>query len=126
MNVVKVSEGIKSYINTLVDDLAVNDFLIGAVRPMIRMAIENNFYKVNNILKVLADKNGDIDFNKLVDETMTSMLNGKQATYPIGNFAIAEFGNNALKVTIPMINKFFKFESQDFIKMKNFIIQNYS
>ena len=85
MNVVKVSEGIKSYINTLVDDLAVNDFLIGAVRPMIRMAIENNFYKVNNILKVLADKNGDIDFNKLVDETMTSMLNSKQATYPIGN-----------------------------------------
>ena len=54
MNVVKVSEGIKSYINTLVDDLAVNDFLIGAIRPMIRMAIENNFYKVNNILKVLA------------------------------------------------------------------------
>ena len=126
MNIVKVSEGIKSYINTLVDDLAVNDFLISAIRPMIRMAIENNFYKVNNILKVLADKNGDIDFNKLIDETMTSMLNGKQATYPIGNFAIVEFGNNALKVTIPMMNKFFKFESQDFIKMKNFIIQNYS
>lgn len=126
MNVVKVSEGIKSYINTLVDDLAVNDFLIGAIRPMIRMAIENNFYKVNNILKVLADKNGDIDFNKLVDETISSMLNGKQGSYPIGDFAIAEFGNNALKLTIPSLNKFFKFDSQDFIKMKNFIIQNYS
>ena len=126
MNVVKVSEGIKSYINTLVDDLAVNDFLIGAIRPMINMAIENNFYKVNNILKVIADKNGDLDFNKLVDETMTSMLNSKQATYPIGNFAIAEFGNNALKITIPALNKFLKFEPQDFIKMKNFIIQNYN
>lgn len=124
MNIVKVSEGIKSYINTLVDDLAVNDFLIGAIRPMINMAIENNFYKVNNILKVIADKNGDLDFNKLVDETMTSMLNSKQATYPIGNFAIAEFGNNALKITIPALNKFLKFEPQDFIKMKNFIIQN--
>lgn len=126
MNIVKVSEGIKSYINTLVDDLAVNDFLIGAIRPMINMAIENNFYKVNNILKVIADKNGDLDFNKLVDETMTSMLNSKQATYPIGNFAIAEFGNNALKITIPALNKFLKFEPQDFIKMKNFIIQNYN
>lgn len=90
------------------------------------MAIENNFYKVNNILKVIADKNGDLDFNKLVDETMTSMLNSKQATYPIGNFAIAEFGNNALKITIPALNKFLKFEPQDFIKMKNFIIQNYN
>lgn len=126
MNIVKVSEGIKGYINTLVDDLAVNDFLIGAIRPMINMAIENNFYKVNNILKVIADKNGDLDFNKLVDETMTSMLNSKQATYPIGNFAIAEFGNNALKITIPALNKFLKFEPQDFIKMKNFIIQNYN
>ena len=126
MNIVKVSEGIKGYINTLVDDIAVNDFLIGAIRPMINMAIENNFYKVNNILKVIADKNGDLDFYKLVDETMTSMLNSKQATYPIGNFAIAEFGNNALKITIPALNKFLKFEPQDFIKMKNFIIQNYN
>ena len=57
---------------------------------------------------------------------MTSVLNSKQATYPIGNIAIAEFGNNALKITVPAINKFFKFESQDFIKMKNFIIENYN
>ena len=126
MNIVKVSEGIKGYINNLVDEIAVNDFLVSAIRPIISMAIENNFYKVNNILKLLADKNGDIDFNKLVDETISSMLNGKQGSYPIGDFAIAEFGNNVLKLTIPSLNKFFKFDSQDFIKMKNFIIQNYS
>lgn len=126
MNIVKVSEGIKGYIDNLVDEIAVNDFLVSAIRPIIRMAIENNFYKVNNILKLLADKNGDINFDKLVDETISSMLNGKQGSYPIGDFAIAEFGNNALKLTIPSLNKFFKFDSQDFIKMKNFIIQNYS
>ena len=126
MNIVKVSEGIKDYIFNVVDEIAINDFIVGAIRPMIRMAIENNFYKVNNLLKVLADKNGDINFSKLVDDTMTSVLNSKQATYPIGNIAIAEFGNNALKITVPAINKFFKFESQDFIKMKNFIIENYN
>ena len=125
MNIVKVSEGIKSYINTLVDDLAVNDFLIGAIRPMVRMAIENNFYKVNNILKVLADKDGNINFEKLVDDTMTSLLNSKQVTYPIGNIGTADFGNNAVKITIPIINKFFKFEADDFIKMKNYIIEKY-
>ena len=126
MNIVKVSEGIKDYVFNVVDEIAINDFIVGAIRPMIRMAIENNFYKVNNLLKVLADKNGDINFSKLVDDTMTSVLNSKQATYPIGNIAIAEFGNNALKITVPAINKFFKFESQDFIKMKNFIIENYN
>ena len=126
MNIVKVSEGIKGYIDNLVDEIAVNDFLVSAIRPIIRMAIENNFYKVNNILKLLADKNGDINFDKLIDETISSMLNGKQGSYPIGDFAIAEFGNNTLKLTIPSLNKFFKFDSQDFIKMKNFIIQNYS
>ena len=126
MNIVKVSEGIKGYIDNLVDEIAVNDFLVSAIRPIIRMAIENNFYKVNNILKLLADKNGDINFDKLVNETISSMLNGKQGSYPIGDFAIAEFGNDALKLPIPSLNKFFKFDSQDFIKMKNFIIQNYS
>ena len=69
MNIVKVSEGIKGYIDNLVDEIAVNNFLVSAIRPIIRMAIENNFYKVNNILKLLADKNGDINFDKLVDET---------------------------------------------------------
>lgn len=126
MNIAKVSEGMKDYIFNVVDEIAINDFLVGAIRPMIRMAIENNFYKVNNILKVLADKNGDINFSKLVDDTMTSLLNSKQAVYPIGSIATAEFGNNALKLTVPAINKYFKFESQDFIKMKNFIIDNYS
>lgn len=125
MNITKVSEGLKDYIFKFVDDLAINDFLIGALRPMVCMAIENNFYKVNNILKVLADKDGNINFGKLIDDTMASVLNSKQATYPIGNIGVAEFGNNAVKITIPMINKFFKFEADDFIKMKNYIIEKY-
>lgn len=125
MNIAKVSEGLKDYIFKFVDDLAINDFIIGALRPMVCMAIENNFYKVNNILKVLADKDGNINFEKLVDDTITSLLNSKQVTYPIGNIGTVDFGNNAVKITIPIINKFFKFEADDFIKMKNYIIEKY-
>ena len=55
MNIVKVSEGIKGYIDNRVDEIAVNDFLVSAIRPIIRMAIENNFYKVNNILNITSN-----------------------------------------------------------------------
>lgn len=125
MNIVKVSDGMKDYLYTVVDNLATDDFIIGAARPFIRMAIENNFYKVNNILKLVADKNGDVDIEKLINETIASTLNSKKATYPIGEIGIVDFGDNAMKITIPAINKFFKFDSNDFIKMKDYIIQKH-
>lgn len=126
MNVVKVSEGIKDYIYSLVDELALNDFLIGAIRPMLNMAIDNNFYKVNNILKLIADKNGEINFEKLIDDTIASTLNSKKASFPIGEAANIDFGDGAMTLTIPFINKYFRFEASDFIKMKNYIINKYN
>ena len=126
MNVVKVSDGIKDYIYTLVDELALNDFVIGAVRPMLNMAIENNFYKVNNILKLIADKNGEINFEKLIDDTIASTLNSKKASFTIGEAGKIDFGDGAMILTIPIINKYFRFEASDFIKMKNYIINKYN
>lgn len=105
--------------------MANGDFAISALKPMIQMGIENNFYKITDILKLVADKNGEINFTKLVDDTIHSLFNNKQATYNIGNFATAEFDTTALTIRIPSINKFFKFDSQDFLKMKNYIVTNY-
>ena len=125
MKIGNVSEGIKDYLFHILDEMANGDFAISALKPVIQMGIENNFYKITDILKLVADKNGEINFTKLVDDTIHSLFNNKQAVYNIGNFATAEFDTTALTIRIPSINKFFKFDSQDFLKMKNYIVTNY-
>lgn len=123
MKVTDVANGTKQYAFNIVDELAQNDFVIGAARPFIKMVIENNFHKVSNFLKIAADEKGEIDIEKLIDDSIKSTLNSKQAIYPLGSFGTIEFGNNAMKLNI--LNKFVKFDANDFIKLKNYLVENY-
>ena len=100
MKVIDVSNGIKQYTLNIVDDLSKNDFMIGVANPFIKMVIENNFHKVNSFLSLAADKNGEIDIEKLIDDTIKSTLNGKEFSYPLGSFGIIDFGNNCIQINI--------------------------
>lgn len=123
MKVTDVANGTKQYIFNVIDELSQNDFLIGAANPFIRMVVENNFHKVSNLLNIAADENGEIDIAKLIDDTIKSTLNSKKASYPLGNIGVIDFGDNGVKFNI--FNKYVKFTSEDFIKLKNYLIENY-
>lgn len=123
MNVNDISSGTKQYLFNLVEDIASRDTLVGLVKPLVLTGIENNFNKVTNTLKLIADENGNIDIEKLVDDCITSVFNSRKSSLNIGNIGNVEFGDNVLKLNI--FNKFIKFDSNDFIKFKNYLIENY-
>ena len=123
MKVNDVVNGTKQYIFNVIDDLAKTDFIFGAGRPLGRMIVENNINKLSKLLNIASDENGEIDIEKLIDDTIESTLNSKQAIYPISSFGNIEFGNGGMKLNI--LNKYIKFDSADFIKLKNYLIENY-
>ena len=123
MNINDISTGTKQYLFNTLDELANNDFLIGFARPVIKMAIENNFSKVTNMLKIIADENNNIDIEKLIDDVISSSLNRSVKNFPIGSIGTIEYGNNCLKFDI--FNKYIKFDANDFIKLKNYLIENF-
>ena len=123
MKVDYIVKGTKQYLLNIVNDISANDVVVSMANPFIRMIIENNFYKIESFLKLAADKNNEIDINKLVDDTITSVLNVKQTVYPISSVGSIGFGDGAIQLNI--FNKYFKFNADDFIKYKNYLIENY-
>lgn len=123
MNINDISSGTKQYLLNLVDSLSDNDFTIGILSPLVKTGIENNFNKISKILNLISDENGDINIEKLINDIIKSSLNGKSMTYNISPVGEIVVGNDAIRFNI--FNKFIKFDSNDFIKLKNYLIENY-
>ena len=123
MNVNDISNGTKQYLFDLVDSLSQNDFTIGIVSPLVKTGIENNFNKITKTLNLISDEEGNIDIDKLIDDIIKSSLNSKFVSYPLSSFGSIDIGNNA--ITFNVFNKFVKFDSNDFIKLKKYLIENY-
>lgn len=123
MNINDISRGTKEFLFNTLDQLSATDSIIGFIRPIIKLGIENNFSKVTNMLKLIADENNNIDIEKLIDDIISSSLNRNVQTFPIGSIGAIEYGNNCLKFDI--FNKYIKFDANDFIKLKNYLIENF-
>lgn len=124
MNVNELSSKTKSYIIDLIDNLAQTNFMISVARPVINLAIDNNFYKAEDLLKSIADKDGNVDVNRLIDDTIKSVLNGRKGVLPVGKILQIQFGDNSMKIEVPSFNYYISFDSNDFIKFKNYLLGN--
>lgn len=124
MNIKDLSLKTKGYIIDLIDNLAQTNFMISVARPAINMAIDNNFYKIDNLFSAISDKEGDINIDKLIDDTISSVLNGRKGVLPVGKICQIQFGDNNMKIEIPSINYYISFNSDDFIKFKNYLLGN--
>lgn len=124
MNVNELSSKTKSYIIDLIDNLAQTNFMISVARPAINLAIDNNFYKAEDLLKSIADKDGNVDVNRLIDDTIKSVLNGRKGVLPVGKILQIQFGDDSMKIEVPSFNYYVSFDSNDFIKFKNYLLGN--
>ena len=124
MNVNELSSKTKSYIIDLIDNLAQTNFMISVARPAINLAIDNNFYKAEDLLRSIADKDGNVDVNRLIDDTIKSVLNGRKGVLPVGKILQIQFGDNSMKIEVPSFNYYISFDSNDFIKFKNYLLGN--
>lgn len=125
MNVNNISKGTKEFIFSSLDNLANNDFKSSLIRPFVKTAIENNFYKVEKFLNTIADKDGNINIEKLIDDIINSVLNGKKGFLDLNPIGELEVGDGGVKIIIPSLNTYYKFNSNDFIELKNKLIENY-
>lgn len=124
MNINELSSKTKSYIIDLIDNLAQTNFMVSVARPAINLAIDNNFYKAEDLLKSIADKDGNVDVNRLIDDTIKSVLNGRKGVLPVGKILQIQFGDDSMKIEVPSFNYYVSFDSNDFIKFKNYLLGN--
>ena len=66
MNINDISRGTKEFLFNTLDQLSATDSIIGFIRPVIKLGIENNFSKVTNMLKLIADENDNVKAIKVI------------------------------------------------------------
>ena len=115
-------ENIVKFINDKLTELSANNPLIMFGRPIISRALNNVIDKADAVLSMIQDKDGMIDIEGIINETIDNILVAQVKKYPdiLGGL---EIGNGIIKINIPGINKVIVFDHNDIEYFKQNIIK---
>lgn len=110
-----------TFVNNKVTDLSTQNPLINIFRPVIARAVNNNLNKLNVVLKLIQDADGNIDIENILSEMIDNLVVSKIQKYPdiLGGVTI---GEGHIKIGLPLINKAIMLDSDDIEEFKEKLI----
>lgn len=104
MNSTELMQRIKQCIQTQLTSMAHNNPMVAFVKPLICKAIDNKIDSLESYLKLLADKDGNIDVKEIMDEMYKSLMSSSSFTLdtPLGPIHL---GDSKVEMDIPFTNK---------------------
>ena len=121
MNVNIVAERVRSYINGQITRMAMDNPVVGFMKPIITRVIDNNVYKIEDGLKMIADKDDNIETQAILTEMMDSVMKAKPFTINTPFIGDIEIGEGLVKLNLPVVNKRIVFNSTDLQELKNLL-----
>lgn len=121
ISIIQLTENLKSYINTQVDNMSLNNPMIAFIKPLISRAIDKNFSKVNKALDFIADSEGNIDIENILSEMMSSVVNTKPFVFSTSIIGDIEIGGGTIKLNVPLTNKKLVLDMSDLENFKEMI-----
>ena len=121
MNVNVVAERVRSYINGQITRVAMDNPVVGFMKPIITRVIDNNVYKIEDGLKMIADKDGNIDIENILTEMMENLMTTNPFTFKTSFVGDIEIGEGLVKLNLPVVNKRIVFNSTDLQELKNLL-----
>lgn len=113
----------KKFVCTKLDELSVGSPIISVVRPLITRVIENKMPDVEKFIKQLADKEGLIDVEEVMEEMVESIMNGNRITTHTETFGDMEIGGGKLSFDLPIIDKKIVMDANDLRELKHMIMK---
>lgn len=120
----QLKERIQSYLTTQVESLAKTNPMIGFTKPLITRALNKNLSKIDKTLDLIADENGNIDIEEILEEMMESIISSnpfKMKTPFIGD---VEIGGGIIKLNVPLTDKSLVFNESDLQGFKKILTAN--
>lgn len=121
MNVQTIAERLHSYIGVQLTRMAADSPIIAFAKPVLVRVIDNNIGKLEGSLKLIADKNGEIDVDAILTEMLDSVMNTKPFTINTSFTGDIEIGGGLIKMNIPVINKRVMFNLDDLREFKELL-----
>ena len=113
-----VTDKFKTYINQQLTSLSKESPIIAVSKPLLTRMIDNNVYKIESMLKQIADKDGMIDIDNILSEMIQNIMNTKVFKVNSGLLGELEIGGGKIKMNLPFFNKAVVFNQQDLLDFK--------
>lgn len=113
---------IRAYIYSQVNTLSSSNPLINIFKPVFTRAIENNLYKLEPILDMLSDKEGNVDIENIITEMQNNILTSEPFTVNAPIVGDIEIGSGVIKVNLPMVEKRLVLNRDDLNMLKEMLI----
>lgn len=118
----KLLANIDKYINTQLSRMTVENPIVGFFKPLITRAYSKNFNKMSTALKMIADEEGNIDAEGILQEMISNVVSSKPFIVNTSFMGPIEIGGGNIKLNIPFINKILVLNSQDLDTFKEMLI----
>lgn len=113
----QIVSGITNFINGKLTELSTQNPLMNIFRPVVARAVNNNLNKLDGVLKLIQDGNGNIDVDNILSEMIDNLLVSKIQKYPdiLGGVTI---GEGKVQIGLPLINKAIVLDTNDINEFK--------
>ena len=115
---------IKEYLIVQLDSLSKSTPVIGIAKPLISRILNNNLDKIESLLGLIADKDGNIDAEQIVDEMVNNIINANTFKINTGFIGDIEIGGGNIKINIPLTDKKLVLNQNDLNILKETLISN--
>ena len=115
---------IKEYLIVQLGDLSKSTPIIGFVKPLIDRILNNNLDKIESILGLIADKEGNIDVEQILNEMLDNVINTTPFKINTGFIGDIEIGGGNIKINIPLTDKKLVLNQNDLNILKETLISN--
>lgn len=119
-----IISGMKDYVSHKLSEMSANNSIILFARPIFDRIACNAINKVDSVLKLIVDENGEIDIVAIGDEMINNLITAKSREYNdiIDGLVI---GDGNICIPINFINKKIVLTHEDIKDMIAFINSNY-
>lgn len=121
INIDVISDKLIQFLNSEISNIAGNHPAIAFFRPLISRILNNNVDKITNVIKLIADENGNVDIIPLLNDMTKSLMETRPFVIDTGILGDVEIGNGQIKLKVPMIDKTISLTMQDINKFRQML-----
>jgi hypothetical protein len=117
----KLKDNLNTYLLSQINELSNVNPMMGFMKPIIARVVNNGIDRADNALRLIADKDGNIDIEGIITEMSESLINSRPFTINTSFIGDIVIGNGDIKIQIPYINKELVFNSVDLQHFKELL-----
>lgn len=112
-----IIDKIVQFANNKLSEMSSSNPFVLFIRPVVARAINNNIGKLDSILKLVQDSDGNVDIEGILSEMVDNLAVAQIKKYPNVLNGV-ELGNGSIKVNLPFFDKAIVFDTDDIESFK--------